>query len=50
MEGFEYRSIVVQLRERSIECHKKGVVDTWMAYVMTDCGDKKGESIEGFEN
>jgi hypothetical protein len=37
------------LCERCIECDKKGVVDTWMAYVMTNCGDEKGESIERFE-
>jgi len=46
MKGFEDGSIVVELGQRSVECNQESIVDTWMAYVVTNCGDQECESIE----
>lgn len=46
VKGLENRSVVVELGEGSIELDEEHVVDTWMAYIMTQSNDKECEGVK----
>jgi hypothetical protein len=46
MEGLQHRPVVIKLSERGVEGDEKRIVDTWVAYVMSNGGDQKRQSIE----
>ena len=46
MEGFQNRTVVVQLSQWCVQCYQKAVVDTRMSDIVTNGGDKESQGFE----
>ena len=50
MKGFENGAIIVKLSQRCVESDEKGVVDTGVANIVTECCNKQGQGVEWLQH
>jgi len=46
MEGFQNRTVVVQLSQGCVQCYQKAVVDTRMSDIVTNRGDEESQGFK----